>query len=221
MYTRTPSCSPLDKHVAPLPFTCLTILCTCSFTQALPDSLTQVIRRFGRQLDEWLRLAMEGLPNQLTNIKLDRKYSFSMQVLIFLCKYSFFLCKYSFFYASTHLPTRTERFTCEDSFWYTSTLFYANNHFFIQVLVYIQGHFSASRAYSFCMQVLFCMQEHSVSHARTNFYLQRKYSFLLTSFYLYVRSTHFYLYGNMYFTCKNVYLLSVLVYMCLDSCFAA
>lgn len=40
----------------------------------LPSSLTQVIRRFAKQLDEWLRTALHGLPAKLIKIKFDRKY---------------------------------------------------------------------------------------------------------------------------------------------------
>ncbi|RUS77892.1 hypothetical protein EGW08_014323, partial [Elysia chlorotica] len=36
-----------------------------------PSSLTQVIRRFGRQLEDWLRSALHGLPEVLTHMKLD------------------------------------------------------------------------------------------------------------------------------------------------------
>ncbi|KAG8514065.1 Transcription factor RFX4, partial [Galemys pyrenaicus] len=42
--------------------------------QALPDSLTQVIRKFAKQLDEWLKLALHDLPENLRNIKFERKY---------------------------------------------------------------------------------------------------------------------------------------------------
>nr|XP_005990889.1 PREDICTED: transcription factor RFX4 isoform X1 [Latimeria chalumnae] len=45
--------------------------------QALPDSLTQVIRKFAKQLDEWLKVALHDLPENLRNIKfeLSRKFS--------------------------------------------------------------------------------------------------------------------------------------------------
>ncbi|ELU02782.1 hypothetical protein CAPTEDRAFT_183181 [Capitella teleta] len=48
--------------------------------QALPESLTQVIRKFSRQLDEWLRASMEDLPRTLQEVKLDLARRF-VQVL--------------------------------------------------------------------------------------------------------------------------------------------
>ncbi|XP_064597027.1 regulatory factor X 4-like [Liolophura sinensis] len=48
--------------------------------QPLPDSLTQVIRRFAKQLDEWLRTALQGLPAKLIKIKFDLARRFA-QVL--------------------------------------------------------------------------------------------------------------------------------------------
>ncbi|XP_025100046.1 transcription factor RFX4-like [Pomacea canaliculata] len=48
--------------------------------QALPDSLTQVIRRFAKQLDEWLKTALSSLPQGLQNIKFDLARRFA-QVL--------------------------------------------------------------------------------------------------------------------------------------------
>ena len=36
-------------------------------------SLTQVIRKFAKQLDEWLKVALHNLPENLRNIKFDRK----------------------------------------------------------------------------------------------------------------------------------------------------
>ncbi|KAJ4937603.1 hypothetical protein JOQ06_002236 [Pogonophryne albipinna] len=39
--------------------------------QALPDSLTQVIRKFAKQLDEWLKIALHELPENLRNIKFE------------------------------------------------------------------------------------------------------------------------------------------------------
>ncbi|OCT86209.1 hypothetical protein XELAEV_180199023mg, partial [Xenopus laevis] len=39
--------------------------------QALPDSLTQVIRKFAKQLDEWLKVALHNLPENLRNIKFE------------------------------------------------------------------------------------------------------------------------------------------------------
>lgn len=37
-------------------------------------SLTQVIRKFAKQLDEWLKVALHDLPENLRNIKFERKY---------------------------------------------------------------------------------------------------------------------------------------------------
>ena len=37
------------------------------------SSLTQVIRKFAKQLDEWLRVALEDLPDSLCQIKFDRE----------------------------------------------------------------------------------------------------------------------------------------------------
>ncbi|XP_046343090.1 transcription factor RFX4-like isoform X1 [Haliotis rufescens] len=48
--------------------------------QALPDSLTQVIRRFARQLDEWLKQALDTLPDCLQRTKFDLARRFA-QVL--------------------------------------------------------------------------------------------------------------------------------------------
>ncbi|EGW09339.1 Transcription factor RFX4, partial [Cricetulus griseus] len=42
--------------------------------QALPDSLTQVIRKFAKQLDEWLKVALHDLPENLRNIKFECRY---------------------------------------------------------------------------------------------------------------------------------------------------
>lgn len=38
------------------------------------SSLTQVIRKFAKQLDEWLKVALHDLPENLRNIKFERKY---------------------------------------------------------------------------------------------------------------------------------------------------
>ncbi|XP_050417756.1 transcription factor RFX4 isoform X2 [Patella vulgata] len=48
--------------------------------QALPESLTQVIRRFAKQLDEWLIVSLNSLPETLKKIKFDLARRFS-QVL--------------------------------------------------------------------------------------------------------------------------------------------
>ncbi|XP_077865030.1 uncharacterized protein LOC102802318 [Saccoglossus kowalevskii] len=48
-----------------------------SVLQALPDSLTQVIRKFAKQLDEWLRVALDDLPEALQNIKFDQLIIYS------------------------------------------------------------------------------------------------------------------------------------------------
>ncbi|XP_062403270.1 transcription factor RFX4 isoform X1 [Sardina pilchardus] len=45
--------------------------------QALPDSLTQVIRKFAKQLDEWLKIALHDLPENLRNIKFELARRFS------------------------------------------------------------------------------------------------------------------------------------------------
>ncbi|XP_042326723.1 transcription factor RFX4 isoform X5 [Sceloporus undulatus] len=45
--------------------------------QALPDSLTQVIRKFAKQLDEWLKVALHDLPENLRNIKFELSRRFS------------------------------------------------------------------------------------------------------------------------------------------------
>ena len=37
-------------------------------------SLAQVIKKFACQLDEWLRVALDELPQSLRNIKFDCKY---------------------------------------------------------------------------------------------------------------------------------------------------
>lgn len=38
------------------------------------SSLTQVIRKFAKQLDEWLKVALHDLPENLRNIKFECKY---------------------------------------------------------------------------------------------------------------------------------------------------
>ncbi|XP_021366636.1 transcription factor RFX4-like [Mizuhopecten yessoensis] len=48
--------------------------------QALPESLTQVIRRFAKQLDEWLQTALDSLPHGVQKIKFDLARRFA-QVL--------------------------------------------------------------------------------------------------------------------------------------------
>ncbi|XP_061749664.1 transcription factor RFX4 isoform X1 [Nerophis ophidion] len=45
--------------------------------QALPDSLTQVIRKFAKQLEEWLKIALHDLPENLRNIKFELSRRFS------------------------------------------------------------------------------------------------------------------------------------------------
>ncbi|KAJ8245526.1 hypothetical protein GJAV_G00271680 [Gymnothorax javanicus] len=45
--------------------------------QALPDSLTQVIRKFAKQLEEWLRVALHDLPEYLRNVKFELSRRFS------------------------------------------------------------------------------------------------------------------------------------------------
>lgn len=37
-------------------------------------SLTQVIRKFAKQLDEWLKIALHDLPENLRNIKFECEY---------------------------------------------------------------------------------------------------------------------------------------------------
>jgi hypothetical protein len=38
------------------------------------SSLTQVIRKFAKQLDEWLKVALHDLPENLRNIKFECKH---------------------------------------------------------------------------------------------------------------------------------------------------
>ncbi|XP_076841145.1 transcription factor RFX4 isoform X1 [Brachyhypopomus gauderio] len=45
--------------------------------QALPDSLTQVIRKFAKQLDEWLKVALHDLPENLRSVKFELSRRFS------------------------------------------------------------------------------------------------------------------------------------------------
>ena len=40
-------------------------------------SLTQVIRRFSGQLDDWLHQALDSLPQSLQKVKFDCKYNFT------------------------------------------------------------------------------------------------------------------------------------------------
>ncbi|XP_037799468.1 transcription factor RFX4-like [Penaeus monodon] len=42
-----------------------------SVLQAIPDSLTQVIRKFTHDLDSWLRVALDDLPENLRQVKID------------------------------------------------------------------------------------------------------------------------------------------------------
>lgn len=46
-----------------------------SFLISLTHSLTQVIRKFAKQLDEWLKIALHDLPENLRNIKFECKYN--------------------------------------------------------------------------------------------------------------------------------------------------
>lgn len=41
------------------------------FLFSLIHSLTQVIRKFAKQLDEWLKIALHDLPENLRNIKFE------------------------------------------------------------------------------------------------------------------------------------------------------
>lgn len=49
-------------------------LCLFFFYLSHPHSLTQVIRKFAKQLDEWLKIALHDLPENLRNIKFECKY---------------------------------------------------------------------------------------------------------------------------------------------------
>ncbi|XP_062581196.1 transcription factor RFX4-like [Saccostrea cucullata] len=48
--------------------------------QALPESLIQVIKKFSKQLDEWLKIALDSLPNGVRKMKFDLARRFA-QVL--------------------------------------------------------------------------------------------------------------------------------------------
>ncbi|XP_069163239.1 transcription factor RFX4 [Procambarus clarkii] len=48
-----------------------------SVLQAIPDSLTQVIRKFTHDLDSWLRVALDDLPDNLRQVKIDLACRFS------------------------------------------------------------------------------------------------------------------------------------------------
>ncbi|XP_050716547.1 transcription factor RFX4-like isoform X3 [Eriocheir sinensis] len=48
-----------------------------SVLQAIPDSLTQVIRKFTHDLDSWLRIALDDLPENLRQVKIDLASRFS------------------------------------------------------------------------------------------------------------------------------------------------
>ncbi|XP_064113632.1 transcription factor RFX4-like [Macrobrachium nipponense] len=48
-----------------------------SVLQAIPDSLTQVIRKFTHDLDSWLRVALDDLPHNLRQVKIDLACRFS------------------------------------------------------------------------------------------------------------------------------------------------
>ena len=43
------------------------------WTQALPETLIQMIRKFAFELDSWLRPALEDLPENLRAVKMDRE----------------------------------------------------------------------------------------------------------------------------------------------------
>uniref|UniRef100_T1JBP4 RFX-type winged-helix domain-containing protein n=1 Tax=Strigamia maritima TaxID=126957 RepID=T1JBP4_STRMM len=45
--------------------------------QPLPDSLTQVIRKFSKDLESWIKVAMEDLPENLATVKIDLARIFS------------------------------------------------------------------------------------------------------------------------------------------------
>lgn len=47
-----------------------------------PHSLTQVIRKFAKQLDEWLKIALHDLPENLRNIKFECKYKSPRSILM-------------------------------------------------------------------------------------------------------------------------------------------
>lgn len=46
----------------------------CGSVSSHLRSLTQVIRKFAKQLDEWLKIALHELPENLRNIKFECKY---------------------------------------------------------------------------------------------------------------------------------------------------
>ncbi|XP_069953089.1 transcription factor RFX4-like [Cherax quadricarinatus] len=48
-----------------------------SVLQAIPDSLTQVIRKFTHDLDSWLKVALDDLPDNLRQVKIDLACRFS------------------------------------------------------------------------------------------------------------------------------------------------
>lgn len=52
-------------------------------------SLTQVIRKFAKQLDEWLKIALHDLPENLRNIKFERKHKVHHPPEGFACDRSF------------------------------------------------------------------------------------------------------------------------------------
>lgn len=55
----------------------------------LIHSLTQVIRKFAKQLDEWLKIALHDLPENLRNIKFECKCLHFVIVVHFYAKYAF------------------------------------------------------------------------------------------------------------------------------------
>ena len=42
--------------------------------QAMPDSLTQFVRQFTHDLVNWLHVALDNLPENLRNLKIECKY---------------------------------------------------------------------------------------------------------------------------------------------------
>ena len=56
-------------------------------------SLTQVMRKFARQLDDWLNTALDDMPTPLQQTKIDRQYTHSIQLSLSLSlSLSLFLC---------------------------------------------------------------------------------------------------------------------------------
>ena len=60
------------------------------WTQALPETLIQMIRKFAFELDSWLRPALEDLPENLRAVKMDRESFNLLDRIVFVIGWNCF-----------------------------------------------------------------------------------------------------------------------------------